>query len=326
MKQTIKVADKPTADKTKTIAESNGKKLDGIIKSLESGGMLADPDLGLEALKQSVDELKNYVGNGKKNVANAITAKGIVTATDSDFTTLVDNIDSIVTMMQGTQDATAGAAQILSGYTAYSKGNKVTGNIPSQGARTITPGTNAKTIAAGQYLSGQQTIAGDSNLIPANIKKGVSIFGVDGNVESSPLPLKIKEYPVVNESDTKFTIPGLAQGNRIEYSKMPTFVMVFIPVWHSNSSGASPNLSVLCNAYVAVMLGSGGVEGDTRVIKTLSNLSSNFTLFSDKSKWRGYYYGYWGVSSSLCEVTITRGTLSTQNDKIAGDKAYLLYN
>lgn len=185
MKQTIQVADKPTADETKVIAESNAEKLDGIAQHLESGGMLADPDCGLPALKQYIDELKNYVGNGKRDVANAITAKGVTTATDASFAALVDNIDKIVTLMHGTQDATAGAGQILSGYTAYAKGGKVTGTIPSQGAQTITPGTSAKTIAAGRYLSGEQTIAGDANLIPANIAKGKSIFGITGNYSGS---------------------------------------------------------------------------------------------------------------------------------------------
>lgn len=122
VKQTIQVADKPTADETKSIAESNAAKLDSITQQLESGGMLADLDCGLQALKQYIDELKNYVGNGKRNVAGAITAKGIPTATDADFAVLVNNIDKIVTLMQGTQDATAGAGQVLSGYTAYGQG------------------------------------------------------------------------------------------------------------------------------------------------------------------------------------------------------------
>lgn len=61
----------------------------------------------------------------------------------------------------------------------------MTGTIPSQGAQTITPGTSAKTIAAGRYLSGEQTIAGDANLIPANIAKGKSIFGITGNYSGS---------------------------------------------------------------------------------------------------------------------------------------------
>lgn len=80
----------------------------------------------------------------------------------------------------------AGAAQILSGYQAINAdGEIITGNIPSQGAQTITPGTANKTIAAGRYLSGTQTIAGDSDLVASNIKSGVNLFGVNGNYSGS---------------------------------------------------------------------------------------------------------------------------------------------
>ena len=84
-------------------------------------------------------------------------------------------------------DATAVAADILSGKTAYS-GNPmalVTGAITSKTAATYTPTTSNQTIAAGQYLSGAQTILGDADLIAGNIKSGISIFGVNGSLSLS---------------------------------------------------------------------------------------------------------------------------------------------
>ena len=78
----------------------------------------------------------------------------------------------------------ATADKILSGYTAYVKGNTITGSIPSKGATTYTPGTSNQTIASGQYLSGAQTIKGDANLVAANIAKGKSIFGISGTYTS----------------------------------------------------------------------------------------------------------------------------------------------
>ncbi len=74
--------------------------------------------------------------------------------------------------------------KILSGYTAYVKGNTITGSIPSKGATTYTPGTVNQTIASGNYLSGAQTIKGDANLVAANIAKGKSIFGISGTYTS----------------------------------------------------------------------------------------------------------------------------------------------
>lgn len=47
--------------------------------------------------------------------------------------------------------------------------------------KTWTPGSENQTIAAGTYLTGAQTIKGDSNLIADNIKSGVKIFDVTGS-------------------------------------------------------------------------------------------------------------------------------------------------
>lgn len=81
-----------------------------------------------------------------------------------------------------TSDATAVASDIIQNKTAYIKGKKVTGTMPSKEAATITPTTTDQTIEAGQYLSGAQTIKGDGNLVPENIISGKSIFGVSGSV------------------------------------------------------------------------------------------------------------------------------------------------
>jgi hypothetical protein len=79
-----------------------------------------------------------------------------------------------------TSDADATAADILKGKTAYVNGEKITGAIAFQPAQTITPGRTNREIASGKYLTGVQTIKGDSNLVPENIVNGKSIFGVAG--------------------------------------------------------------------------------------------------------------------------------------------------
>lgn len=55
-----------------------------------------------------------------------------------------------------------------------------TRQLPTKSAATIVPTTTTQTIVSGKYLTGAQTIAGDANLVPANIASGVSIFGVTG--------------------------------------------------------------------------------------------------------------------------------------------------
>ena len=79
-------------------------------------------------------------------------------------------------------DGNATDAQVLSGKYYYSNtSTRHTGSMPSKGAQTYTPGTSNQTIAAGQYLSGAQTISGDGDLVSTNIRSTVSIFGVSGN-------------------------------------------------------------------------------------------------------------------------------------------------
>ena len=77
-------------------------------------------------------------------------------------------------------------AQVLSGQTFYNTDvkTKLTGTIPSKAAAIISPGTSNQSLAAGQYLSGIQTILGDPDLIAINIKAGVDIFGVLGTMTS----------------------------------------------------------------------------------------------------------------------------------------------
>lgn len=84
-----------------------------------------------------------------------------------------------------TADANAVAADILASKTAYVNGVKITGQISSKAASTYTPTTSDQTIAAGQYLSGAQTIEGDANLQAQYIASGVTIFGVVGSLSAA---------------------------------------------------------------------------------------------------------------------------------------------
>lgn len=141
---------------------------------------------GMEAgtVQEAVDQLFTSVSDGKALIASAVTDKGVPTEQDATFAEMAENIGQIATGGDAS-DATATPGDILGGKTAYTASGKVEGIIPSLPAQTIMPGTADKTIANGQYLAGTQTIKGDPNLTSGNIKKGVSLFGVVGAMESS---------------------------------------------------------------------------------------------------------------------------------------------
>ena len=77
----------------------------------------------------------------------------------------------------------AEASHVLAGKTFSSKvaGIGVTGTMPNRGAVVITPSTQNQTIPAG-YHNGSGYVKGDANLVAGNIKNGVNIFGVAGNL------------------------------------------------------------------------------------------------------------------------------------------------
>ena len=87
-------------------------------------------------------------------------------------------------------DATAAAAEVLSGKTVYIRGKKVTGTMTNNGAVAgkITTAAGKYTIPQG-YHDGSGTAQIDSaeqaKLIPANIRDGITILGVKGTMSSS---------------------------------------------------------------------------------------------------------------------------------------------
>lgn len=79
-----------------------------------------------------------------------------------------------------TADATAQNNDVRDGKIFYARGQRLVGNMPTISSATYIPSLIDQEVAGNGYLNGNITIKGDGNLIPANIKNGVTIFGVTG--------------------------------------------------------------------------------------------------------------------------------------------------
>ena len=117
-----------------------------------------------------------------------------------------------------TPSVTAG---YISSGTAGNSDISLSASVTTKAAETITPGTTDQTIASGTYLTGNQTISGDANLVAGNIKSGTSIFGVTGTYSgggSNPLKfgvlrpdaelIKTVSYDKYIVEDEEVTIPA----------------------------------------------------------------------------------------------------------------------
>ena len=89
-----------------------------------------------------------------------------------------------------TSDATAVAAEILTGKTAYKNGAKLTGTMPNRGAiaGSITTVAGEYTVPQGYHDgSGKVSIAAteQAKIIATNIREGVTVLGVTGTMSGN---------------------------------------------------------------------------------------------------------------------------------------------
>lgn len=101
-----------------------------------------------------------------------------------------EKITGTCTFDANTQDATAAASEILNGKIAYNKGNKVIGTMKNNGAvaGVISTKTGEYTVPQGYHDgSGKVSIASaeQAKIIASNIRQGITILGVTGNMSST---------------------------------------------------------------------------------------------------------------------------------------------
>ena len=118
-----------------------------------------------------------YASSATKSVASgSATPAASITGTSATVSTGTNTL-TLSKTVSNTPQVTAG---YVSSGTAGNTSVSLTASVTTKGAATITPSTSNQTIASGTYLTGTQTISGDSNLVASKIVYPYSIFGVEG--------------------------------------------------------------------------------------------------------------------------------------------------
>ena len=140
-----------------------------------------------------------------------------------------------------TSDATVAVAEILKDKTAYARGAKIVGTMPNNGAKNYTiSNLNDQSITMGFY-DGSGKISFDSSekakIIPANIKNGVSILGIQGTMTGQE-DLQVQSKTVTPTFTAQTILPDGG------YDYLSQVVVSAIPMTESENTAGGLTLTI----------------------------------------------------------------------------------
>lgn len=230
-----------------------------------------------------------------------------------------------------------GQTRSYEGYVEQKSGISKTLQLPAKPAATIRPSTEDQTIAKYQWLTGNQVIKGDPNLIAENIKYGVSIFGVLGEHKGGSAPIitvsdkglitaesdgMISTHQLSSEDDADFVKENIRRGKRV----FGTFgELVAAPPWVAEGDGSAWTVAYMNPSikWGSILSGEQGNYGNSKEIlvgassgKTTS-ISGLFEAFDLTAYLSGWYVLVYIQVANNGAVSITP-IYSTRTNSITG--------
>lgn len=236
------------ADTLTNFASSLRARLDSINTSLSGKGQTAARTLSEVPAKIDAIETGTDVSGVTAAASDVLSPKvfvdasgteqtgTIVTKTSSDLTIsgakvsvpagyyATDTSKSVASATQATPSISVSSSGVITASVTQAAGyvssgtKSTTKQLSTKSATTYTPGTSNQTISSGYYLTGTQTIKGDSNLVASNIKSGVSIFGINGTLTCGILVncnINLEDTNSGGASTIKVVIPSSVVGNYV---------------------------------------------------------------------------------------------------------------
>ncbi len=261
------------------------------IRSIEGGGIYL-PELEFEGSSADLLAGKQLIDSEGNIVTGTIPTTAQATPTIS---------------VNSTGKITATASQSAGYVEAGTK--TATHQLDVQAAQTITPSTSDKTIAAGKYLTGTQTIKGDANLKAANIAEGVSIFGVvgthagdSGGVE---LPTLTNEGVASDLLSGKQLIDG--DGNIVE-GTIATKTASDLTV-----SGATVTVPSGYYATQAAKSVATVTRANTTISTTADDTNDKLTITASNNQTTGYVTGENKTASTTISLSASGATVTASD-------------
>ena len=194
-----------------------------------TGNIATKTDLNLSASGATVTVPSGYYAQQyTKNVSSGSTTAPATISGSSATVSTGTNTLTLSKTVSVTPSVTAG---YISSGTATNSSVSLQASVTTKGSATITPTTTDQTISSGTYLTGTQTIKGDSNLVAGNIKSGTTIFNILGTYSGGGGGLHV---------DTKTTTPSSASAS-ISFTGLSAEPTSFAISSRGNlATGASP--------------------------------------------------------------------------------------
>lgn len=188
---------------------SNGKEL--IADAITGMGVSTSANDTYATMAGNIEKIETGIDISDATLTSASELKQNIVAYSKNGQRIVGSLGQGTVNKPSISVSSAGKITASTSYTSGIIGQSTVSNafqLDTQTVTTITPGTSKITaVAAGKYTTGPVYVAGDSDLVPSNIKSGVNIFGVSGTAPIIKTAHLSKATISYGEKEVRVVIP-----------------------------------------------------------------------------------------------------------------------